>query len=94
MVKGMTKRIVEIKDTGSSYFERAIFFVRMDMAQNTTEYTLSQEASKIIDKFCAELKLIKAPTKMKLLDVIKIVLAAIAGAAMTVIVLEIRALFI
>jgi hypothetical protein len=88
----MTRRIVEIKETGSNYFERAIFFVRMDMPQNTLEYTLTQEASKIIDKFCSDLKLTKSPKKSKLLEVVKILLAAVAGAAAAVLVLELSAL--
>jgi hypothetical protein len=88
----MTRRIVEIKETGSNYFERAIFFVRMDMPQNTLEYTLTQEASKIIDKFCSDLKLTKSPKKSKLLEVVKILLAAAAGAAAAVLVLELSAL--
>jgi hypothetical protein len=88
----MTRRIVEIKETGSNYFERAIFFVRMDMPQNTLEYTLTQEASKIIDKFCSDLKLTKSPKKSKLLEVAKILLAAAAGAAAAVLVLELSAL--
>jgi hypothetical protein len=92
LVKGMTRRIVEIKETGSNYFERAIFFVRMDMPQNTLEYTLTQEASKIIDKFCSDLKLTKSPKKSKLLEVAKILLAAAAGAAAAVLVLELSAL--
>jgi hypothetical protein len=86
----MTRRIVEIKETGSNYFERAIFFVRMDMPQNTLEYTLTQEASKIIDKFCSDLKLTKSPKKSKLLEIVKILLAAVAGAA--ALVLELSAL--
>jgi hypothetical protein len=50
MVKGVTKRIVEIKETGSSYFERAIFFVSMEGRRGANEYTLSQEARRIIDR--------------------------------------------
>jgi hypothetical protein len=88
----MTRRIVEIKETGSNYFERAIFFVRMDMPQSTPESTLTQEASKIIDKFCTDLKLTKASHKYKIIDIAKIVAAAIAGAAAAVLVLELSAL--
>ena len=88
MVKGMTKRIVEIKDTGSNLFEKAIFFVRMDMPQSASEYTLSQEATKIIDKFCSELRLTKTPRRVKLLDVLKLAVSAVAGAMLTVIVMQ------
>ena len=87
MVKGMTRRIVEIKETGSNYFERAIFFVRMDMPQDTMEHTLTQEATKIIDKFCSDLKLSRPPRKARLLD--KIVIAAAVGAAAAALAFEI-----
>lgn len=93
MVKGMTKRIVEIKDTGSNLFERAIFFVRMDMSQNTTEYTLSKEAEKIIDKFCAELKLTRASRGMRLWDLLKLAASAVAGAMLTILVIQLVAIF-
>jgi hypothetical protein len=88
LVKGMTRRIVEIKETGSSYFERAIFFVRMDMPAGTPENTLTKEASKIIDKFCSDLKLNKMPRRSKYLDIAKISIAAVGGAAAAVLVLE------
>jgi len=91
LVKGMTRRIVEIKETGCSYFERAIFFVRMDMPQNTPEYTLTQEASKIIEKFCNDLKLTRPSKKYKILDVLKLVVSAVAGAAAAVLVLKLGA---
>lgn len=89
----MTKRIVEIKDTGSNLFEKAIFFVRMDMSQNTSEYTLSQEAEKIIDKFCTELKLTKASRRIRLHDVLKVAASAVAGALLTLVVIQIVAVF-
>ena len=89
MVKGMTRRIVEIKETGSNYFERAIFFVRMDMPQDTMEHTLTQEATKIIDKFCSDLKLSRPPRKARLLDIAKIVIAAAVGAAAAALAFEI-----
>ena len=92
MVKGMTRRIVEIKETGSNYFERAIFFVRMDTAQNTSENTLTQEASRIIDRFCSDLKLTRPPKKEKFTIVLKYFLTAVAGAAATVLILALAGL--
>jgi hypothetical protein len=88
----MTRRIVEIKETGSNYFERAIFFVRMDMPQNTTEYTLTQEASRIIEKFRSDLKLTRPSKKYRFMDFIKLAVAAAAGAAAAVLVLKLGAL--
>jgi hypothetical protein len=84
----MTRRIVEIKETGSSYFERAIFFVRMDMPQNTPENTLTHEASKIIDKFCADLKLTKQPKRWGWQGLLKIGLSALCGALLAVLFLK------
>ena len=52
MVKGMTRRIIEIKQPGSAYFEKAVFYCRTNMPRATTEYTLHQEASRIIDRLC------------------------------------------
>lgn len=83
MVKGITRRIVEIKETGSDYFERAIFFVKMDMTQAPPEYTLTQEASRIIDDFCADLRLSRPSKKIRLLAWGKLLIAAAAGAGLT-----------
>lgn len=91
LVKGMTRRIVEIRETGSSYFERAIFFVKMDMPQNTPENTLTKEATKIIDKFCTDLKLNKPSKKCRWIGIAKIIIAAVIGAAAAVLVLELCA---
>lgn len=81
MVKGTTRRIVEIRDTGSGYFERAIFFVRMDMPPGVRESTLSQEATRIIDRFCSDLQLKNSRRKTFALNALKIAGAAVGGAA-------------
>ncbi len=87
MVKGATKRIVEIKETGSSYFERAIFFVSMEGCHGASEYTLSQEARKIIDR-CSNDRALPVPgVKPKKRDwtvsLLKIVGSAAFGAFLT-----------
>ncbi len=56
MVKGVTRRIVEIRETGSGYFERAIFFVRTEH-RGTSENALSDEARRIIDRFAGDMAL-------------------------------------
>lgn len=93
MVKGMTRRIVEIKDTGSGYFERAIFFVRLDTPHNVTEYSLSQEATKIIEKYSSDLQLGKPDKKQKFRNLIKNICVALAGAVAAVLVLKLCGLF-
>lgn len=52
MVKGVERKIIEIRDTGSDCFERALFFVRPDTPSPLAEPTLAGEAARIIDKFC------------------------------------------
>jgi hypothetical protein len=87
MVKGVTKRIVEIKETGSSYFERAIFFVSMEGCRGANEYTLSQEARRIIDRLASEksLPVSGADSKKHLfaMSVIKLIGSAAFGAFLT-----------
>lgn len=78
MVKGINRRIVEIKETGSSYFEKAIFFVKADMPKGTSEYTLTQEASRIIDKLCSDIAFPEKPKK-NYFNILKVVLSALAG---------------
>lgn len=56
MVKGVTRRIVEIRETGNSYFERAIFFVRME-SHAANESSLSEEARRIIDRYASDVAL-------------------------------------
>lgn len=93
MVKGMTRRIVEIKGSGNSCFERAIFFVRMDMPSNTPEHTLTQEASRIIDEFCTGMELKKPPLRRKLGKILLVAGAALLGAAATVVTVKLGVSF-
>ena len=93
MVKGMTRRIVEIKGSGNGCFERAIFFVRMDMPSNTPEYTLTQEASRIIDEFCTGMEVKKTPLWRRIGEILRVAGAALLGAAVAVVVVKLGVLF-
>lgn len=88
MVKGVTRRIVEIKETGSTYFERAIFFVNMDAGRGASEYTLSQEAQRIINKYSGGIGLLpidkKQQIKKRSMLILKLLAAAAIGAAAAV----------
>jgi hypothetical protein len=94
MVKGVTRRIVEIKETGSNYFERAIFFVSMDHIKNASESTLSQEARRIIDNYSNGLPPISVDKKKNkhsaALSVFMLLISAAAGAIATIIVMKIK----
>lgn len=42
MVKGVNKKIVEIKDTGNIYFEKAILYVRPQMTDTPQKHLLKE----------------------------------------------------
>lgn len=84
MVKGMTRRIIEIKQTGNDYFEKAVFYCRTNMPRNTSEATLSREAMRIIDRLCGEGIAFpgreQKPKRRGLPYPVKLLLSAAAGA--------------
>lgn len=94
MVKGMTRRIVELKETGSNYFERAIFFVRMDASSNASEFTLSQEARRIIDDLSKDLPVDSDGKGRRLkkcfITVIKAAVSAAAGALAAIVIFKLH----
>ncbi len=49
MIRGISKRIIEVNDTGSDIFERAVFFVKSDC--NFDDIRLKNEAKEIIDTY-------------------------------------------
>ena len=49
MVKGVNRQVLEIRDPGSPYFERAFFFVKPEYAF-TGEQTLRRAAAKALDQ--------------------------------------------
>lgn len=46
MLRGVNRRIIEISDTGSEYFEKALFFVKADAEMD--DRSLEKEAGRII----------------------------------------------
>lgn len=51
MTKGVNKNIICIKDTGSKYFEEAIFIVSPGVSVQATEGEMAEEAKKIVDRY-------------------------------------------
>lgn len=49
MLRGVNKRIIEINDTGSEFFERALFFVKTSVNENPT--VLQKEADRVINEY-------------------------------------------
>lgn len=49
MIRGISKRIIEVNDTGSEMFEKALFFVRSDCGFD--DKRLKNEANEIIKTY-------------------------------------------
>lgn len=49
MLRGVNRRIIEVNDTGSDYFEKALFFVKANTA--ITPDTLEKEAQKVMETY-------------------------------------------
>ena len=86
MIKGVNHQVVEVNDTSSEYFERIIFFVKPEYSF-VSEGKIRERAAKI-----AGSSTMPPPTKRsrreKISDLIKIIAAALAGAAATGIILQ------
>ncbi len=52
MLRGINKHIIEISDTGSSYFEKVLFFVKSENADSTVK--LEEEARRIMLSYFTE----------------------------------------
>lgn len=49
MLRGVNKRIIEVNDTGSDMFEKALFIVKA--SSNMSDERLQKEAHRIIDSY-------------------------------------------
>lgn len=49
MLRGVNRRIIEVNDTGSDYFEKVIFFVKGNTG--ITPDTLEKEAQKVMEAY-------------------------------------------
>ncbi len=49
MLRGVNKRIIEVNDTGSDIFDKALFFVKNNAEYDTV--TLESEAKRIINSY-------------------------------------------
>lgn len=58
MVRGVNKQIIEINDTGNSYFEKVLLFVSPNKADLPVEQ-LNSEAKTLLFKLSPEFKQIK-----------------------------------
>ena len=81
MIKGINRQVIEVADTGSEYFERAMLFVSPGFSE-TERHILEQEAKKMLRRM-------EEPSKMKLRRknwylVPRMAVSAVVGAAVAV----------
>lgn len=79
MIKGVNRQVVEVRETGSDYFERIIFFVRPEYA-GISEGKIRERASLI-----AGATPVPPPTKVKsskLTEILKLAFTFLCGAAL------------
>ncbi|AVQ94929.1 hypothetical protein [Ethanoligenens harbinense] len=80
VVKGVERKIIEIRDNGSGCFERALFFVRADVPSPLAEPTLAGEAARIIERFCRAKKGGRRPFRALFLMAMRYAACAAGGA--------------
>jgi len=88
MIRGVSRYSVEIKGTGSPYFERAICFVRPEFARGE-QVDLRRAAHKMIDRLSEEVDEIgdenkterEKPALFRLRTILPLVISGLTGAA-------------
>ena len=83
MIKGVNRQVIEITQTKCEYFEKVLFFIKPEYAA-TSEGTLRERAEIIADS--AGIPPASRLKKRKWLYAIKLLGAALAGAAVTAII--------
>lgn len=87
MVKGINRQVLEVRETGSRYFEKALFFVKPEYSRES-ESVLRQNALKTIENGVALPKSKKIKTRNRFLLFTEMLLSAGAGAIITVLIIK------
>ncbi len=87
MVKGINRQVLEVQETGSRYFEKALFFVKPEYSRES-ESVLRQNALKTIENGVGVPRSKKVKAKRKLFSVLEMLLSAGAGAVITAIIIK------
>ncbi len=82
MIKGVNRQVVEVADTGSDYFEKALFFVNPKY-YGLTDGKLRERAQTLMSAAGAPPKTRKTEKKNKLKTFIAIAASAAAGSIIT-----------
>lgn len=84
MIKGVNRQVVEVSETGSDYFERALFFVNPKY-YGMTDGKLRERAQTIVKSAGSPPKAKGAEKRSKIRVFIEIAASAAAGAILTLI---------
>lgn len=83
MLKGVNRQVVEITQPESAYFERVLFFVKPEYS-GASESKIRSRADMLIKNVSAPpLKREAFPKHERLKQAVKLILAAVSGAAAT-----------
>lgn len=85
MIKGVNRQVVEVAETGSEYFEKALFFVNPKY-YGMTDGKLRERAQTLMGAAGAPPKSRSASKRSKLKIFIEIAASAAAGAIVTLVV--------
>lgn len=82
MLKGVNRQVVEVQETGSDYFEKALFFVNPKY-YGLTDGKLREKAQNLMGTAGAPPKIPPKPKKSKLATFLEIAISAAAGSLAT-----------
>lgn len=82
MIKGVNRQVVEVAETGSDYFERALFFVNPKF-YGLSDGKLREKAQTLMSAAGAPPKSKKVSKKSKLKTALEVIASAAAGSAVT-----------
>lgn len=86
MIKGVNKRIVEVNDTDSKYFEKILFFVKSD-CNYSNSVELENEAKRIVKKY--QITKNKKMKRVLFNSIIRFAAGAAAGAGLAALLINI-----
>ena len=89
MIRGISKKIIEVNDTGSELFEKALFFVKSD--NSLSDRALKNEADRIILSYMSEngnsykMGYLRKKDKQKNKNITFVVCTALLGIALIIV---------
>lgn len=87
MVKGINRQVLELSETGSRYFEKALFFVKPEYSRES-ESVLRQSAIRAVNDGVGVPKSRRRKVKSKIAFFAELLVSAGAGAAITAMIIR------